>query len=288
VLIIGDDDNFCAVYPEIGGSIGRWTVGGQDMLRAAKTNASAIRDPLAMATFPLVPYSNRIANGQFAWDGKTIMLTKNFAPEPHAIHGVGWNRDWSVTRQERDSVLLTFDHPGDDGWPWPFTAKQHVSVGGQTLTLALDVTNNAEQAVPLSFGHHPYFDAEGAMLAFPADAVWMAADDFLPTEPRVPKGQFDFRDSAPVEGRSIDHCYGGVSGPANISWRDRPLALEITSTPQLAAAVVYVPAEGDSFCFEPVAHISNALNLPGQKPEMPIVAPGAAFQTVITFRAFGL
>ena len=75
----------CDLLPQLGGSIGAWMVRGQQMLRPASAAGIEARDPYATAGFPLVPYSNRIANGRFEWNGKLIGLTPNFAPEPHAI-----------------------------------------------------------------------------------------------------------------------------------------------------------------------------------------------------------
>jgi aldose 1-epimerase len=285
MLTIGRGDGCCTVYPELGGSLGCWTVAGQDMLRAASAAAVADGEMLGMATFPLVPFSNRIGPAQFEWDGRKIHLSKNFAREPHAIHGIGWQRPWSVCAQSDNAVTLRLAHAGDANWPWPFEAEQRICVADHQLTLALNVRNRAAQAVPLAFGHHPYFDASGATLVFNAETVWMSGEDSLPTKPLLPSGPYDFRTPAPVEGRDVDHCYAGVSGPARIMWSDRPLALEIASSPQLPAAVVYVPKGGDAFCFEPVPHINNALNLPGNAPAMPVIAPGEAFETTITFTA---
>src|SRR5258708_7916801 len=96
----------CELLPHLGGSIGAWTVEGQQMLRTASAAAIAARDPFGMGSFPLVPYSNRIGNGAFEWDGKIVTLARNFLPEPHAIHGVGFERSWQVQGGAGDSVLL--------------------------------------------------------------------------------------------------------------------------------------------------------------------------------------
>jgi galactose mutarotase-like enzyme len=45
------------------------------------------------------------------------------------------------------------------------------------------------------------------------------------------------------------------------------------------------PDGADGFCFEPVPHINNALNLVDREPAMPIVAPGKAFNASVRFRA---
>ncbi len=113
----------------------------------------------------------------------------------------------------------------------------------------------------------------------------MSGDDSLPTMSVKPHGQFDFGTAASVSGLNIDHCYSGVDGVAEIRWENRPLKLNIASNPQLPAAVVYVPEGGDVFCFEPVSHINNALNLIGQLPTMPVLEPGETNETTITLQA---
>jgi aldose 1-epimerase len=282
-LVVGDSR--CIILPSLGGSLACWTIAGQPMLRTASAEAIAAGDPLTMATFPLVPFSNRIGQGRFKWGGHDVTLTQNFVPEPHAIHGVGWQDKWTVSGVSDDAATLTFQHEADDRWPWGFSAEQRIEIGERHLALLLTVRNTAAIAVPLAFGHHPYFDQAGARLQFQARRVWMNGEDALPSEAIAPLGPFDFAETGIVEGRDIDHCFAGWSGRARVEWAERPLALDITTTPPLGAAVVYIPKDGDAFCFEPVPHINNALNMPGHEPGMPIIEPGASFKTEIMFRA---
>jgi aldose 1-epimerase len=275
----------CELYPRIGGSIGGWTVNGQQMFRAANAARIAARDAFGMASFPLVPYSNRIARGMFEWDGKLVTLARNFPPEPHSIHGVGFESPWRCTERTDSSALLTLIHAPNAGWPWPFEARQRITLAGRELVLDLHAVNSGSHPAPLAFGHHPYFPLPGAHLTFCARGVWLKGDDDLPREQVAPSGHFDFSRAAPVERADIDHCFTGWTGAARIEWPDRPLALEISGSPELSAAVVYVRSGADGFCFEPVPHINNALHLRGHEPAMPIVAPGATFSARIRFRA---
>lgn len=276
----------CTIAPAAGGSLTAWVIDDQPLFRSASATDIAERNPLGMASFPLVPYSNRIGNGRFAWDGAEIALAPNFAPEPHAIHGVGWRRDWHVAEAAQDSARLIFSGGGEADWPWPFDAEQRITLTADRLTLSLSATNRHDHPVPLAFGHHPYFDSAGATLSFAADRVWMTDTDALPYAAVQPAGEFDFT-QGPVEGRDVDHCYTGWDGIARIAWAGRAFAVEIVASPNLSAAVVYVPTGGSAFCFEPVPHIINALNLHGHAPAMPIVAPGKSFRTEIVFKAIG-
>ncbi|PTS73885.1 hypothetical protein DBR17_17665, partial [Sphingomonas sp. HMWF008] len=223
---------------------------------------------------------------RFAWDGDVIQLAPNFPPEPHALHGVGWHRAWTATAQAADSAMLRLVHTPDEDWPWPFEAVQRVVLSDDGLSVTFAVTNRAANAVPLAFGQHPYFDLAGARLRFAAKTVWLAGPDLLPTQAVPPVGTYDFDRDAPVAGRVIDNCYAGVAGPATIEWEDRPLRLEIRTAPPMPAAVIYVPTKGDAFCFEPVPHINNALNLPGELPAMPVLAAGATVEASLHFQVF--
>jgi aldose 1-epimerase len=282
-LVHGTDH--CELLPNVGGSIGGWTVQGQPMLRPASADRIAARDAFGMGSFPLVPYSNRIANGRFEWDGNIVTLARNFPPEPHAIHGVGFQRPWHVQERSADSALLALHHRPDASWPWSFEASQRITIADGILTLHLSAINLEPHPVPLAFGHHPYFPQPGAYLSFRAQRVWLIGEDGLPSLSVKPTGKFDYGQATPVEPGDVDHCFTGWSGPAYISWREKPLALEIKHSRELSSAVVYIRNKAEGFCFEPVPHINNALNMRGQEPAMPIVAPGETFGASIRFRA---
>jgi aldose 1-epimerase len=275
----------CDILPQVGGSIGAWSVNGQEMLRTAGGPDIAARDPYATAGFPLVPYSNRIGQGSFEWRGQRIALARNFPPEPHAIHGVGFERPWQVQTRSSDSVLLSLRHRPDAAWPWAFDARQRMTLTDDLLILEFDVMNVESQPVPLAFGHHPYFPCDGARLTFYAQGVWLTGEDALPCELVQPAGQFDFSKGSAVENADIDNCFTGWSGLAIIAWPDKPQALGITASRELSSAVVYIRRELDAFCFEPVAHINDALNRGDPESAMPVIEPGESFEASIRFRA---
>jgi aldose 1-epimerase len=273
----------CVLCPDVGGSIVSWRVDGQDMLRRAGEAAIASGDPLQFASFPLVPFSNRIAHGRFDWEGETRQIEPNFAPEPHAIHGVGWKTPWDISDFSETHCVLNFGHKADSRWHWPFSATQTIKLSENAIEIVSEAVNLCDMPTPLAFGHHPYFDQQGAYLAFGAERVFLSGTDGLPTHAEVPSGAFDFAKGEPVEGNEVDHCYSGWSGEARVIWQGRPLGLVITS--DMPAAVVYIPNGGDAFCFEPVPHINNALNRPDDVPAVPVIPPGSSYRSVINMHA---
>jgi aldose 1-epimerase len=276
-------DSICTLCPALGGSIIGWSINNQEMLRHADAAAIASGEPLSLASFPLVPFSNRIGYARFTWEGRQIEIARNFAPEPHAIHGVGWKDAWEIVDKGDRHIVLHLHHEADARWPWSFAATQSYHLENGSLTIKLSAANLANEPAPLAFGHHPYFDQEHASLSFVASGVLMNGVDALPTDEVSPEGQFDFRGGGDVHGRDIDHCYAGWDGRARISWAGRPLALEITA--DMKAAVVYIPKDGSAFCFEPVPHINNAINRPQDLPNMRTISPGASLTNTICLTA---
>jgi aldose 1-epimerase len=273
----------CEIWPEKGGSIARWTINGQNMMRA--TVPAAVHDalPLGMASFPLAPYSNRIGYGRFDWNSRTVELEPNFPPEPHAIHGTGWTSAWTIDVATADELTLIHSHKADRHWPWHFEAQQRIRLTEHSLTIEMIAHNLSDQMAPLAFGHHPYFDADQATLTFSAHTIWQTGNDGLPERFETPAGLHNFAHGQAVADCALDNGYAGWDGNATIRWPERPLQLTIHS--DMSAAVVYIPSGESYFCFEPVPHIINALNLPGQRPPMPMVAPGARFTSQIQFKA---
>lgn len=275
----------CDILPHLGGCIGAWSSSGQQMLRQVSDAGLAAHDPYATAGFPLVPFSNRIGEGRFTWDGKPVTLARNFPPEPHAIHGVGFERSWQVLSRANDSALLALLHRPDAGWPWAFEARQRITLTEDALTLDLSAVNLEVQAAPLAFGHHPYIPRSGARLTFHAQGVWLPGQNGLPADLVKPAGSLDFSKGLAVEQADVDHCFSGWSRAAYIAWPERALALEITASSELPCTVVYSSRKLDAFCFEPVAHVSNALNRHDGESPMPVIASGASFSASIRFRA---
>jgi aldose 1-epimerase len=277
IISLRNGNSHCTIAPSVGGSLASWAMGDQHMLRPTAN----IGDPLEMASFPLVPYSNRIAEAHFDWEGEAFFLQPHKIAAPHAIHGVGWQRKWLTGSRFPNSVKLYLAHEGDSDWPWPFFAEQEITVGPDSLKLDLSIRNIADRNLPMGFGHHPYFDSAGASLQFDADSFYSASKDGLPVKPEQQTSATSFGDGKKIRDSHFDNLYGRWSGTARIEWVDREYALEIDS--DLPHAVVYTPADEGYFCFEPVPHINNALNR--ADGDMAIIAPGDRYTASITFRA---
>lgn len=264
-----------AFAPAFGGALHWLTRDGVDILRRTAPGAT---DPLAMTSFPLVPYANRIAHGRFDFDGQSHQLPLNFGDHPHSLHGLGWQAKWTATETGAAHVTMVHDHAGMLGWPWPYRAEQRVSLTASDLSISLSLENLSDAPMPAGLGFHPYFEAdEHTTLCFDADGLWLSTPDMLPDR-QVPADTLgDWSRPAPVLGDSlIDNAYAGWTGPVQVVRGDGTgLTLSATGADWLH---VYRPPGERFFCAEPVTHMPDAIHRGG----MPVLAPGATAHLSMT------
>jgi aldose 1-epimerase len=243
------------LLPAVGGAVRAFSVAGRDVMRAAPDGAT---DALDTASFPLVPFCNRIPNGRFSFGGVDVVLPPNLGDHPHALHGQGWRGAWTVDKAEGGEAVLSYDHaPGD--WPWAYRAQQRFVLGENALRIALSVTNTGETPMPAGLGFHPYFPRRpGERLTAPVDGVWMIDDDVLPTVHHAGVWGPDWAAGAAVEGHPglIDHCYTGWTQAAVLSAPGLP-DTTITASAACRWLHVYVPPGQDFYCVEPCASRPN-------------------------------
>jgi aldose 1-epimerase len=240
----------CHVEPRLGGCIAGLWLTGEPVLRPPPP---ALQSARQSGSYPLVPFSNRIGGAELHWQGTLYPLVRNNGAEPHAIHGVGWQRAWEPLEQDGTFVLLSFEHRADASWPFAFDASQTIRVRGDAVEFTLSVTNQSGRDAPAGLGWHPFFvKRPGARVSFRAGGRWEMGDDKLPTR-RVASTGID-GDAATID---VDHCFDEWDGVARI--RDATFDVELTSN--LSRAVVFTNPARDHIAIEPVSHVNNALAL---------------------------
>lgn len=277
--------------PEVGGSIVRLQGWGRDLLRPAGDADLAARDPLRLAAYVLVPFSNRVRGAQFTFEGRRYRLARNFEPEPNAIHGNGWQRAWRVERSGAGDATLSLTHdPARDGaeaWPFAYRAEQAYRLTAHGMEVRLRLTNADTRRMPAGIGLHPFFPLTPATrLTARLGGVWQNGADKLPAaHARVPPA-WDFSAGEPVAPLSLDNCFTGWDRHAAIDWPDRHLRLTLEASPVLGSLVIFVPRAHDYFCVEPVSNINDAFNLAAAgTPDtgLAVLSPGETLEAMIRF-----
>lgn len=263
--------------PSIGGSIRSlaWVENGRrtPLMRRCTATQPTVLD---MASFPLVPFVNRIRDGRFMFRGREVRLERNLEGDISPLHGQGWLGRWTVEAAGERQATLRFEHEAGE-WPWTYEAKQTFDLDDGGLTLVLTCRNTSDRPMPCGLGQHPYFPCgPDTRLDTGVEVVWTIDENVLPVAEEPATGRFDLRDRQ-VCGQNLDHGFGGWSGEARMSDPTWPADL-VLSSPTARFFQLYSPAHGGIFVAEPVSHANAALNAPEEQWPglgLEVLEPGA-------------
>ena len=257
-----------ALRPDLGGAIAGLWLGDTPVLRS--TEPGDLTGARLSGCYPLAPYSNRLGYRHFRWQGHEHTTQANFDDNPHSVHGVAWQRPWSVVSSGPSEAELAYSHAADAHWPFAFDLRQRFVLTPDALEVHLALTNRADTPQPVGLGWHPYFPKRHrSRLHVELSERWDNDGSGLPTR-RVPQPGID----SDIAHLAFDNCFEGWKGPARI--RDEKLSLRLTSS--LPYLVVFTPDTKPYYCVEPVSHVSNAIHMSDPAAHgLRSVAPGATF-----------
>ena len=148
------------ILPETGASIafgrvrrdGRWV----DVMRP--TDPADYDNPSKCASFVLIPWSNRIRDAKFTFQGVEHQLEVNTG-DGTASHGDTRRRVWQVEAAGEQRIDLSFNSTAHTNinFPFKFAATAEYRLDGQDFVIVLSLRNIDDQPFPGGFGHHPYF-----------------------------------------------------------------------------------------------------------------------------------
>lgn len=295
ILTISAGDLVLDVAPDVGGSISAFYARAKgrriDWFYPAGDMALAERDPLGMASFPMVPFCNRIRDGRFTFEGVTVQMPRNTHRSVHTLHGHVWQMPWTVEDSGPDRVELSVEHaPGV--WPWRYRARQTYGLTPEALTIRMEVENLDARPMPLGFGHHPFFRrTERATITTEVEAIWCADAEVMPTSLERNEVVSHLARGMVVGARDLDNNYVGWGGTAEIRWPEHGAGLRMSAGEPFGFFVTYTPPDKDVFAIEPVSNCTDWLNLRDLGPEKvggTVLAPGARAEGSIRFEPFAL
>lgn len=136
------------------------------------------------------PWANRIRNGQFKLDGKTVRLEQNEGA--HHLHGASCalhQKRWQVTAIARQGITLkTQVSKGEGGYPSDLTIMVTYRLSDHNELTIHYRTEGAEKC-PINLTQHSYFNLLGGkseigshVVAIDADQFWRMDDSQIPID----------------------------------------------------------------------------------------------------------
>ncbi len=162
--------------------------------------------------------ANRIAQGQFMLDGKTVNVTRNSGP--HHIHGgtknfsrVIWRANVPANATAPAVELSYTAADGEEGFPGKLTVTLTYTLTAES-TLRLDYRATSDQPTPLNLTNHAYFNLAGS-------------GDVLDHEVSINAERFTVVDSALIPTGEIK----GVAGTPLDFTKPAPLGARVAQLP---------------------------------------------------------
>jgi len=290
-----------SIVPSIGNIAYEMKVNGKNALYVPfKSLAEFAAHPVLCGVPFLAPWANRLDQAAFYANGKKYRLNPDLGNlrldgNQLPIHGlVTFSKDWKVVEAKADgrsayvtSHLEFWRYPELMAqFPFAHTIDMTYRLADGILEVRTSLRNHSLEPMPVSIGYHPYFQVHDA----PRDRwkVHLAARDVLalsnlliPTGERKP---IDYPDPLPLKGTQLDTVFGnlirGEDGKAEFWVQGKSEKIAVLYGPKYTVAVSYAPPGKDFICFEPMAAITNGMNLAhsGVYKDLQSVAPGAEWR----------
>lgn len=275
------------------------------------------------------PWANRLDQTAFYANGKKYDFNMDLGNVrgPHPIHGfLTDTRLWHVVelQADGDSAWLTsqLDFYREPDWmaqfPFAHTVQITYRLKDGVLEVQTRIHNESYDPMPVAIGFHPFFNLTDSKrddwtISIGARKQWMLASDKIPTGETRPIGQmFPDPKSIKLKDYNLDDVFGDLirdgSGRAVMSVKGKSQEIQVLFGPHYPAVVVWAPVpknpppanaspanrwrgigDGNFVCFEPMAGITDALNLAqkGLYKELQSIPPGQTWQASFWVKPIG-
>jgi aldose 1-epimerase len=247
----------------------------------------------------LFPFPNRIANGTYSFSGKIYHLPVNFPTENSAIHGLVYDREFEVVKQENGprSCSLSLRYYAAEccqGYPYKYMLEQHyVLKEDREFRCCTTIVNHSDCKIPVGHGWHPYFmmgpeKIDDLSLQFPAATRLDMDQRNIPTGNSRPYGKFERRTK--IGNTVLDHCFRFnesseyvdivlYNKKSDYGFKIRPE----TGRDKYNFVQIFTPYDRRSIAIEPMTCAPDAFN---NKEGLIIMEPGESLS--LTFFIFAI
>ena len=296
-----------AILPGTGNTAVEMKVNGTNVLWFPSASMEEFEKKPAFSGIPfLAPFANRLDEPAFYANGKKYLFNPElgnmrWGQNKIPIHGfLTYVSGWHVLELKADSqsawVKSRLEVYKNPQWmaqfPFAHTIEMTYRLHDGVLEVATRIETLSNDAMPVAIGFHPYFRLTDSprddwKIGIGARSEWLLSKDKVPTgEQRPIEKYLPNPKEAVLRGLDIDHVFGDLirdaDGRAVMSVQGKQQRIEVLYGPKYKAAVVYAPvgANRDFICFEPMAGITNGMNMAqrGQYAELQTIPAGQSWQ----------
>jgi aldose 1-epimerase len=223
----------------------------------------------------LLPWPNRVKNGEFQLNSQPFSLPINEVPRNHAIHGFLYRHPFIIIEeslQENEAIFtLKNEYRGNyPGYPFCFNTTIEFRLDlNQGLLIKITIENTDQENIPVGIGWHPYFQfgetVDQYQLEMPAVKAFELDKKFIPTGNIVDYKEFNR--PATIANTKFDSSFRLLENTGKVTTKliepDRKLAIECwqeTGKDKYDYLQVYIPKHRMSLAIEPMTCGIDAYN----------------------------
>jgi aldose 1-epimerase len=300
-----------SILPSVGNMAVSMRVRDQEILHWPYASVEAFKAKPGFSGIPFMgPWANRLDEQAFYANGQRYAFDMQLGNVRGAIpiHGfLSTTNRWHVSEMRADQtgawLTSTLEFWKVPAWmkqfPFAHTIRTTYRLAEGQLEVRTRIDNLSDDPMPVSIGFHPYFRLTDSVredwtLSVGARTHWLLADNKVPTGDTEPISSF-FPDPSQVALKdfNLDHVFGDLvsrDGRASVTLAGPRQSIEVQMGPNYRAVVLYSPAlaagrtrspEDRGFvCIEPMAGITNAMNLAhrGVYKDLQSIPPGGSWQ----------
>jgi aldose 1-epimerase len=313
-----------SIIPSVGNMAFEMKVKGHNVLRWPYASIEEFKAKPGMHGIPFMgPWANRLDEQAFYANGRRYPFDMELGNVRGAIpiHGfLTTNNQWKVVDVRADGRSATatsrLEFYRQPAWmkqfPFAHTIDMTYTLQDGALQVTTRVQNLSAEPMPVSIGYHPYFQLTDSprdewTVSLGVKTHWLLSPTKLPTGETQPiESAFPDPNAIALKDVDLDHVFGDLvrdtSGRAVMTVKGKSQQLDVVVGPNYRAMVVYAPkpaaasapaqssAQNRNFiCFEPMAAITNAMNLAhkGGYKELQTIAPGGTWEESFWVRVRG-
>ncbi|WMI68558.1 aldose 1-epimerase [Mangrovimonas sp. YM274] len=238
------------------------TGGSLDVLQLEGTKIISNEGALPFASSVLFPFANRIAKGQYTFEGQTYQLKKGEVDPDNAIHGLIYDREFDIVNKEvtREKAMATLRYEqttSQEGFPFLYAMELTYAVSNSELTLTVDVENIGTEAFPFTLGWHPYFESSNlgeSQLLMDCQGKLKVDAFMIPVE----KEALQLPSELQIGEQQFDDCF--YLGATTVGFKTPDYHIAIATTSKENYLQVYTPPGRKAMAIEPQTGPANSFN----------------------------
>ena len=271
--------------PERSGYVHQIVLGGHELLWNYP-DADALTGNSGHRNLALLPFPNRLLEGEYAWGGRQLKFPVNKPDTRSALHGFGPHAPFELVRvdlhRHRGEAHLRYLHaPAEHPGAYPFLVRFDLTLGldaaAGMASWRLAATNLGDAPAPVGLGWHPYFLVPGGADAW---TLTMPPNERVELERAIPTGQrlagLPPKQATPLD-TDWDDCFAlSERTDRTVELRGPDYGLRLTQGGDTRYTQLYMPPDAGSVAVEPMSCGVNAFQ---RSQDEVSVAPGEQVST---------